>query len=391
MKKIAENVFYIGVQDDNLDLFESQYPVMHGISYNSYAITGPENAVIDAVDVRRINDWFIYLDELFNSEGGSPDYLIIQHVEPDHSGSVAEFMNRYPSARLICTSKAADMLKEYFRHVDFENRVVIVGDGDKVKVGERELVFMTAPMVHWPEVMVTYDAVSGILFAADAFGTFAQWNSLVPWDAEGRRYYANIVGRFGVSVQGLLRKASVLKISAIAPLHGPLLNSDLGHYVSLYDRWSRYEPESDGVLVVYGSVYGGTADACRQLVSMLEKRGVKDIVLMDVARHDVSYIVAEAFRLRNIVVASVTLDGGIFPAIEDFIHHITRKNLANRRIALIDNGTWAPVAARLMKDYFSKMKNMEIIEPTLSIKSRLHPDDNLVLNEIADKLTIRNS
>jgi len=389
MKSIAPHVHYVGAEDDDLDLFEGQYPVPGGISYNSYIIDDESTAIVDAVDIRRCSDWMTAVTDALGVR--TPQYLIVQHVEPDHSGSVRAMMQRYPAMRVVCTAKAAVMLANYFEDTDFNDRTLTVGDGDTLSLGRTTLRFITAPMVHWPEVMVTLDITDGVLFSADAFGTFAMSQGAVgdAWDAEARRYYTNIVGRFGASVQMLMKKLTGLQFSTVAPLHGPVLTGDLAHYWMLYDKWSRYVPETEGTLVAYASVYGGTAEAARLIAARLRGRDCGEVVLMDLCRHHVSYAVAEAFRLSRMVLCSVTYDGGLFPAMTDFLHHIEAKKLGGRRVALVENGSWAPVAARLMTDTLSRIKGMEIVSPTLTIHSRLHHADHTVIDELCDALVTK--
>lgn len=388
MKSLPSHISYIGADDDNLDLFEGQYPVPGGISYNSYLIDDDKIAVVDSVDSRRCEEWLSAL-KMNLPEGRKPDYLIVQHVEPDHSGSVKAMLSEWPGVRIVCTAKAAAMLANFFEGIDFPGITMTVGEGDTLSLGRTLLKFHTAPMVHWPEVMITLDETDGVLFTADAFGSFAMSSDspAKAWPDEARRYYCNIVGRFGPSVQALMKKVSGLKFNTIAPLHGPVLSGNLGYYWTLYDKWSRYEAESDGVLVAYASIYGGTAEAAGQLAAELRRCGTEDVVLMDLCRHDVSYAVAEAFRLSRMALCSVTYDGSLFPAMSNFLHHIDSKKLSGRRVALIENGSWAPVAARLMTEALGKMKDMTVVSPVLSIRSRLHNDDIPTLKALASSLT----
>lgn len=389
MKKITSNIRFVGADDDNLDLFEAQYPVPDGISYNSYFIDGGSmTAVVDAVDVRRTSDWLTAIASEVERTGHEPAYLIVQHMEPDHSGSIRDILALYPSIKIVCTPKGADMLPGFFPELDLNDHIVLVKDGDKLQLGETSLTFITAPMVHWPEVMMTLDERDGVLFSADAFGTFAMSTSDTgeSWDKEARRYYTNIVGRFGQSVQMVMKKLATRKFSVIAPLHGPALTGDLSRYWKLYDLWSRWEPESQGVLVAYASVYGGTAEAARRIAAELGREGVEDVVLFDLCRHDVSYAVAEAFRLRHLVLCSVTYDGSIFPAMYNFFHHLDAKKLQGRRVALVENGSWAPTAARIMSEQLSKMKDMTVVEPVLTIRSRLHTENAPTITALAKSL-----
>ena len=384
MQSITSNIKFIGAEDDNLDLFEGQYPLSNGISYNSYLIEDEHPAVIDAVDVRRCGDWLASLESAIGGDN-APEYLVVQHMEPDHSGCISALVCRYPEIKIVCTAKAKVMLAAFFEDVDFESRVLVVADGDTLCLGRTTLRFVTAPMVHWPEVMMTLDETDGVLFSADAFGTFAMSHGATDeaWDAEARRYYTNIVGRFGASVQSVMKKLTAFKFSVVAPLHGPVLTDNLAHYWMLYDKWSRYEPETKGVLVAYASIYGGTAEAARRLASMLESEGAGEVVLLDLCRHDVSYAVAEAFRLSSMVLCSVTYDGGLFPAMGNFLHHIEGKRLCGRKVGLIENGSWAPVAGRLMGDIVGRMKNMEVVAPVVTLKSRLHAADRPALAALA--------
>lgn len=382
MQTVTPNVRFIGVEDDNLDLFEGQYPIPGGISYNSYLIDDDAIAVVDAVDSRRSADWLLKLARAL--DGRRPSYLVVQHVEPDHSGSIRELMIRYPEIKVVATKKALEMLGNYFSDVDFKTCSVVAGDGDTLSLGRTTLRFITAPMVHWPEVMVTFDETDGVLFSADAFGSFASYNSAEAWNDEARRYYCNIVGKFGPSVQTLMKKLTGLSFGIVAPLHGPVLRDNLARYWQLYDLWSRYEPETRGVLVAYASVYGGTAAAARLLASMLdESETAGEVVLLDLCRHDVSYAVSEAFRLGSMALCSVTCDGGMFPAMSEFLHHLAAKNFRGRRVGLVENGSWAPAAAKAMRGMLGQMKDMEVLEPVVTIRSRLHPDDLDVLHDLS--------
>lgn len=384
MQAIAPNIKFIGAEDDNLDLFEGQYPLTQGISYNSYLIDDEQIAVMDAVDIRRCSDW---LTRLADALGGRPPaYLIVQHMEPDHSGSIRAMLERYPEAKVVATAKAMAMLDNFFDGIDLAERRVTVADGDTLSLGRTTLRFITAPMVHWPEVMVTLDETDGILFSADAFGSFAMSEADEAWTDEARRYYCNIVGKYGANVQALMKKLTGLQFSTIASLHGPQLDGDLARYWTLYDKWSRYEPECRGTLVAYASIYGGTAEAARRLAMELEKRDAGEVVLMDLCRHDVSYAVAEAFRLSRLALCSVTYDASLFPAMHNFLHHLEMKSFRNRPFALIENGSWAPVAGKLMCDTLGRMKGMTQVAPVLTIRSRMHPADLCGISALADAL-----
>ncbi len=387
MKNLSPNIRYIGAEDDNLDLFEGQYPIPSGISYNSFLIDDTHPTVIDTVDTRRTADWLTALGAALRDTGHTaPEYIIIQHVEPDHSGSLRALINLYPDIRIIATAKAHQMIANYFPDIDFTTHTITVSDGDTFSPGSTILTFITAPMVHWPEVMMTLDTTHGILFSADAFGTFAMSTSTQPWATEARRYYTNIVGRFGPSVQNVMKKLQPLSFSTIAPLHGPALRGDLTPYWQLYDHWSRYQPETQGVLIAYASVYGGTAQAARHLATILESRYDGEVVLLDLSRHHISYAIAEAFRLSHIVLASITYDGDLFPAMHDFLHHLQRKNLRDRTIGLIENGSWAPAAARLMTAALATTSNMTILSPTVTLRSRLDATACQTLETLADNL-----
>lgn len=383
---LPQHIKFVGTDDDELDLFEGQYPLTAGISYNSYVILDDQIAIVDAVDLRKSDVWLASVQSELAAR--KPSYLIVQHMEPDHSGSIRDLLALYPDVKIVCTAPAKAMLQNYFEDVDFSDNVLTVKDGDTLSLGHTTLRFLTAPMVHWPEVMLTFDETDGVLFSADAFGSFAMSGADIEtaWPAEARRYYTNIVGRFGANVQTLMQKLQGLKFSIIAPLHGPILTSDLARYWTLYDRWSRYQPESEGVLVAYASIYGGTAHAAEMIAAELRRQGAEDVVLMDLCRHDVSYAVAEAFRMRRLVACSVTYDAGLFPAMANFIHHLQSKRLTDRKVALVENGSWAPTAAKQMADEFAKLPGTQILPQTLTIKSRLHPSNLPALHSLTHSL-----
>lgn len=385
MLSLTANVKFIGVDDDDLDLFEGQYPLPGGISYNSYYIDDERTAIVDAVDIRRREVWLQKVDYVL--AGRKLDYLIVQHVEPDHSGSIGALLQMHPEAKIVATAKAMGMLANFFDGIDPEGRAVTVADGDTMSLGRTELRFVTAPMVHWPEVMFTLDETDGILFSADAFGSFAISGADDLCDAELRRYYCNIVGKYGANVQAVMKKLAGKRFGIIAPLHGPVLARNLEHYWALYDKWSRYEPETEGTLVAYASIYGGTAEAARLLGAMLEEQGSGPTVVLDLCRHDVSYAVAEAFRLSRLALCSVTYDGALFPAMHDFLHHLILKGLRNRTVGVVENGSWAPSAGRHIAEMLSHMKDMTIVSPTVTIRSRLHADDLPTLRALAASLT----
>lgn len=384
MQAIAPRVRFIGAEDDNLDLFEGQYPLNNGISYNSYLIDDDQIAVMDTVDIRRSDIWTARLADALG--GRKPSYLIVQHMEPDHSASIRAMLERYPETKVVATSKAMTMLDNFFDGIDLTDRRISVADGDTLSLGNTTLRFITAPMVHWPEVMVTLDETDGVLFSADAFGSFAMSEASDAWTDEARRYYCNIVGKYGPSVQALIKKLSSLQFGIIAPLHGPVLTGNLAHYCTLYDKWSRYEPECNGTLVAYASIYGGTAEAACRLAAELEKRDAGEVVLMDLCRHDVSYAVAEAFRLSRLALCSVTYDGTMFPAMHVFLHHLEMKNFRNRPFAVIENGSWAPVAGKHMCEALGHMKGMTQVAPVVTIHSRMHNADLCCIGCLADAL-----
>ncbi len=395
MNRVTSRIEFVGVDDDNLGLFENQYPVAAGISYNSYLVKGSETlAVVDAVDVRRRDEWLLRLEGALGDH--KPDYLIVQHMEPDHSGSILAALERYPEMMIVATAKAIDMLGRFFPGASFEGHTMAVANGDTLSLGDITLSFLTAPMVHWPEVMVTHcsgrldrvnPSLKGVLFTADAFGSFALSGDIDDaWPSEARRYYANIVGKYGVSVQTLLRKIKDLHIDILAPLHGPVLREEIGHYLSLYDRWSRYVPESEGVFIPYASIYGATADAARALAAILRRKGAGEVRLMDLCRHDVSFAVAEAFRFSRMVLCSATYDGDLFPPMHTFLHHLSLKGLRGRRIGLVENGSWAPKAADKMKEMLGEMLGMTIAGAPVTVSSRMTPETLIHLEELADAI-----
>lgn len=388
MTHIAPDIQFVGVDDDNLERFEGQFPLASGISYNSYVITDEKVAIMDAVDIRRTDEWLTLLREALGNR--QPDYLIVQHMEPDHSGSIQAVMERYPGMVMVATAKALDMMKGFFEDFNIEGRTLVVGDNDTLSLGTKTLRFFTAPMVHWPEVMMTFDEADGVLFSADAFGSFSLSESSEAWPDEARRYYANIVGKYGNNVQAVLRKLKDTEIKVIASLHGPVLDRDIERYLSLYDKWSRYEPESEGILIAYASIYGGTAEAARQLGAKLRQRN-QEVTLFDLTARDVSYAVAEAFRMGKIALCSVTYDAGLYPAMFEFIHHLAIKGLKNRCVGLMQNGSWAPAAGKIMTNMLSEMKEITIVEPMVTLRSRLHRADLPKLDELADAIVACNT
>lgn len=361
----AAQIKYIGVNDKSIDLFEGQYPVPNGVSYNSYLILDERIAVMDTADARAADEWLKNLELAL--AGRNPDYLIVSHMEPDHAGSLELAARKYPGMQIVGSAKTFGMISQFF-DIDLSNRTVTVQEGDEIKLGSRTLRFYMAPMVHWPEVMVTYEASEGILFSADAFGKFGALDVQQEWEDEARRYYYNIVGKYGVQAQALLKKAATLDISAIYPLHGPILKDNLSYYINKYQLWSSYTPEEKGVLIAYASIYGHTAQAAKALSDMLTRRGIKS-VLRDLARTDVSYCVADAFKYEKMVLASASYDGGIFPPMEEFLHHLKSKTYRGRQVGIVENGTWAPSAAKGIKELIGQMKDIVICEPVITIKS----------------------
>ena len=383
---VAPGIKYIGVDDLDIDLFEGQYDVPEGMSYNSYAILDDKIAVMDTADARKEKEWMANLEAAL--AGKSPDYIIVQHFEPDHSGCVKTVLDKYPGAVAVCSQKAVPMFGRFF-DVDFGNRLKVVKEGEVLQLGEHALQFFMAPMVHWPEVMVTYEQATKTLFTADGFGKFGalckEDENEEGWACEARRYYFNIVGKYGAMVQKLLAKASTLDIQTICPLHGPVLNGDLGQYLSLYDTWSKYEAETKGVFVAYCSIYGNTAKAALMLADMLREKGVK-VSVADIARDDLHEAVEDAFRYDRMVLCAPTYDGGIMPIMEDFINHLRIKTYQNRKVGFVENGTWAPMAGKKMMEEMGAMKNITIIEPLVTVESAVKAKTIENLKLLADAL-----
>ncbi|MBE5914754.1 MAG: FprA family A-type flavoprotein [Pseudobutyrivibrio ruminis] len=374
---ISEAIKYIGCDDKTIDLFESQYPVPNGVSYNSYVILDEKVAVMDTADPRVTDQWLANLDK--ELAGRTPDYLVVSHMEPDHSGSIKIFLEKYPDTTVVGNAKTFTMMAQFMNASIFENRKHVVAEGDKLSLGSHELTFIMAPMVHWPEVMVEYESTEKVLFSADGFGKFGALDVDEPWIDEARRYYLNIVGKYGTSVQGLLKKAANLDIQTICPLHGPVLTENLGYYINLYETWSSYKPEEEGVLVACASIHGNTKKAALELVDKLKANGTK-VQFIDLTRESLSEAVARAFYWDKMVCCACTYDGGLFPPMQDFLHHLTAKAYQNRKVAFVENGTWAPQAAKCMKAILEPMKNMEFVEPVVSIKSTLQ--DSSVLDDL---------
>ena len=382
--KITESIKYIGVDDLTLDLFESQYIIPNGISYNSYIIDDEQVAILDTVDARKAADWWKNLDAALG--GRTPSYLIMHHAEPDHASLVAELMVKYPSLRLVATPKAVQMMPQFFEGIDFAARSIAVKEGDTLSLGRHTLQFLHAPMVHWPEVMVTYDATEKVLFSADAFGKFGALSAAEEWACEARRYYFNICGKYGAQVQTLLKKVATLPVDIICPLHGPVLTDNLGYYIGLYDTWSKYEPETEGVFVAYASIHGGTAAAAQKLAEMLTAAGAPKVTVTDLSRCDLAEALEDAFRYSHLALCAASYDAGLFPPMENFLHHLKSKNFQRRRVALLENGSWAPTAGRVMRSMLGEMKNIEIVEPVVTIRSRMKESDLAAMQQMACEL-----
>ncbi len=380
---ITKDIKYIGVNDHEIDLFEGQYEVPCGMAYNSYAIIDEKIAIMDSVDIRFADEWISNIKETIGER--TPDYLVIQHMEPDHSSSILEFTKAFPKTALVASAKAFSMMMVFFG-TEFTDRRIVVGEGSTLSLGKHDLTFITAPMVHWPEVIVTYDSYDKVLFSADGFGKFGALDYDDEWACEARRYYFGIVGKYGAQVQALLKKMKGIDIEIICPLHGPALNENLGYYLNLYDTWSSYRPENEGVCIAYTSVYGNTKAAAELLASELEKRGVK-VALNDLARCDMHEAVEDAFRYDRLVLATTTYNADIFPFMKEFIEHLTERNYQNRRVAFIENGSWAPMANKIMKTMLEKSKNLIFAETEVRIISSVHEDNVAQLKALADEFS----
>lgn len=382
---ITEDIKYIGVNDHEIDLFEGQYDVPEGMAYNSYVILDEKVAVLDTVDMNFTEQWLAQLDETL--AGRQPDYLIVQHMEPDHSAGIMEFAEAYPTAKIVASAKAFAMIKNFFS-TDFADRRIVVGEKDSLSLGQHDLTFVTAPMVHWPEVIVTYDSKDKVLFSADGFGKFGALDAEEEegWAYEARRYYFGIVGKYGPQVQTLLKKAAALDIQIICPLHGPVLKEDLGYYLNLYNIWSGYGVENDGIVIAYTSIYGNTEEAAMELASCLHESGCPDIVMYDLARCDMAEAVGDAFRYGKIVLATTTYNGDIFPFMRQFIDHLTERSFQNRTVAFMENGSWAPMATKIMKGMLEKSKNLTYTEATVKILSALNEDSRAQIQALAQEL-----
>ena len=383
MFKVTEDIIYVGVNDHEVDLFEGQYDVPNGMAYNSYVVLDEKVAVFDTVDAHFKDEWLANLEEAF--AGRTPDYLIVQHMEPDHAANIANFAEKYPEAKIVGNAKTFPMMKQFFG-TDFADRQVIVKEGETLSTGKHNLTFVMAPMVHWPEVMMTYDTTDKIFFSADAFGKFGALDADEDWACEARRYYFNIVGKYGAQAAALLKKAAGLDIQKICPLHGPILQENLAYYIGKYQVWSSYEAEDDGVFVAYASIHGNTAKAAKKLGEVLEAKGAKKVVVSDLSREDMAEAIEDAFRYDKIVVACATYDGGLFPVMQDFLYHLGHKNFQNKKVAFMENGSWAPVANKKMREAFEKMKNMTLCDNMVTIKSTMKEADVAQMEALADEL-----
>ncbi|RHV30801.1 FprA family A-type flavoprotein [Coprococcus sp. OM04-5BH] len=384
IKHVTDSIYYVGVDDKDIDLFENQYVVPNGMAYNSYVIDDEKIVIMDMVDVKCAEEWYANLDEVL--KGRQPDYLVMSHLEPDHSANLTEVLKRYPELKVVSNAKLLAMIPNFFPDIDLTGRTITVDGSEPFDTGVHKLNFVMAPMVHWPEVMVTYESAEKVLFAADAFGKFGTLDTDEDWACEARRYYFNIVGKYGMPVQALLKKAENLDIQIICSLHGPILKEDLGYYINLYKTWSSYEPEDKGVFIAYSTLHGNTGNAAKKLAELLKEKGCPKVVVSDLAREDMAECVEDAFRYDRMVLASPTYDGGLMPVMMDFIYHLKSKAYQNRTVGFIENGSWAPMSGKLMKEQMAAMKNINIIEDVVTVKSALKAADEAKLEELADKL-----
>lgn len=381
---ISDSIKYIGADDTTLDLFESQYIVPNGVSYNSYIIMDEKIAVMDTVDQRKTDEWFDNLNKAL--DGKTPDYLVVSHLEPDHAANIQNFVEKYPTAKLVLSMKAKAMMPQFFEIDNLDDICITVKEGDTLELGEHKLTFIMAPMVHWPEVMVEYEEKEKILFSADGFGKFGALSADEDWACEARRYYFNIVGKYGAPVQTLLKKAANLDIKTICPLHGPILKENLGYYIDKYNTWSSYQPEDEGVLVAYASIHGNTEKAAKLIAKTLEEKGAPKVAITDLTRDDMAEAIEDAFRYSKLIIAASSYDGGVFPPMEDFLNRLSHKAYQNRTVGLVENGSWAPCAARAMKGFVENMKNITICDNTVTIKSTLKDADMDSVNALVDEI-----
>ncbi len=380
---VTDSIIYVGVDDTTLDLFESQYIVPKGVSYNSYIIMDENITIMDTVDKRATDEWFAKVEKALGDK--KPAYLVISHLEPDHAANIKRIADKYPEMKLIGNAKTFSMLPQFFE-MDLTDRTVVVKEGETISIGAHTLQFFMAPMVHWPEVMVTYEQSEKVLFSADGFGKFGALSIEDTWACEARRYYFNIVGKYGAQVQALLKKAATLDISMICPLHGPILKEDLAYYIGKYNTWISYEPEDDGVLVAYASIHGNTAEAAKKLGEILEQKGAKKVVVSDLSREDMAEVIEDAFRYDKVIVAAATYDGGIFPVMEDFLHHLKSKNYQKRTVGIMENGSWAPMAGKQMKAILESLKEITICDEVVSIKSTVNQATLEAMERLADEI-----
>lgn len=388
--KIGNDIYYVGVNDHQIDLFEGQYVVPNGMSYNSYVIMDEKIAVMDTVDANFKDEWLENVARVL--DGAKPDYLVVQHMEPDHAANIENFMKAYPDTTVVANTKTFTMMGNFFRNLNLDGKKLVVANGDSLTLGKHVLTFVFAPMVHWPEVMVTYESKEKILFSADGFGKFGALSKTEgedDWACEARRYYFNIVGKYGAPVQTLLKKAAGLDIATICPLHGPVLKDNLGYYLDLYNTWSSYQPEDKGILVAYASIHGNTAKAAEKLAEMLREKGAEKVVVSDLAREDMAEVIEDAFRYDRMILAAASYDAGVFPCMQDFLHHLQSKAYQNRKVGIMENGSWAPTAARTMKSILETMKNIEIVEPVVTIRSVMKDSDLPEMEKLADAMTAK--
>lgn len=381
---ISDSIKYIGADDTTLDLFENQYIVPNGVSYNSYIIMDEKIAVMDTVDHRKTDEWFDNLNKVL--DGKTPDYLVVSHLEPDHAANIQNFVEKYPTAKLVLSMKAKAMMPQFFEIDNLDDICITVKEGDTLELGEHKLTFIMAPMVHWPEVMVEYEEKEKILFSADGFGKFGALSADEDWACEARRYYFNIVGKYGAPVQTLLKKAANLDIKTICPLHGPILKENLGYYIDKYNTWSSYQPEDEGVLVAYASIHGNTEKAAKLIAKTLEEKGAPKVAITDLTRDDMAEAIEDAFRYSKLIIAASSYDGGVFPPMEDFLNRLSHKSYQNRTVGLVENGSWAPCAARAMKGFVENMKNITICDNTVTIKSTLKDADMDSVSALVDEI-----
>lgn len=381
---VTEKIKYIGVDDTDIDLFESQYVVPNGISYNSYLIMDEKVAIMDTVDLRKSEEWW---DNLIAAlEGRTPDYLVVHHMEPDHAGNIAEALRVYPELKVVASARAIQMMPQFFEGTDFEGRTIAVKEGKTLCLGEHTLQFFMAPMVHWPEVMVSYDQIDKVVFSADGFGKFGALAHDEDWACEARRYYFNICGKYGIQVQALLKKLTTLDVACICPLHGPILKDNLDYYIGLYDTWSKYEVETEGVFIAYASIHGGTADVAKKMAEILREKGAPKVSVVDLSRDDMAEAVEDAFRMGKLIVAAASYDADVFPPMHDFLHHLKMKAYQKRRVGIIENGSWAPCAAKVMISMLEQMKGIDIVQPVVTIHSRMKQTDLPLMEALADAM-----